>query len=717
MVLGCGTPGIKSADSNVRPNIVLITLDTTRADRLGSYGYPAAQTAALDHLANQGIRFEYAYSSIPFTIPAHASLFTGLYPFHTGIRANDAPLRPEFTTLAEQLQANGWYTCASVGAYVTHRSWGFDQGFSEYYDGIPEDGDRNRWHAERPAEAVVDDALDCMAKRPSDEPYFLWVHLFDAHHPYIAHGDGKFADPYDGELAYMDAQVQRLVDSLASDSTLWAVVGDHGEALGEHHESSHGLFVYNSTQHVPFFLSGAGVSSGVVSDPVSTVSLTPTLLYAAGLQVPTGLDGVVLPNAEMSPYMESFQTLQRFGLAPQQAVVKGRWKYIGNPQPELYDMILDPSEIRNVAALYPDIVHDLQSTLLAQRIPPPGESIPFVDPAIADRLAARGYVDAPAPLLPVGAVPGDPKDYTRMFDDLQTADPTDPSQRLRVVSLWAKRLPYSFELRSQELHLLDALGQTDAADAVQAEMTATFGQDARVWISQASRSLARSQPEEALRDVEVALDCDPKNAAAVALKVRLLLVLERDEEAIAYASEVLRQDPENLVLAAILGKLALENEDYGVAFRYLNVAARGPNPEPGARVDLAALLVLQGNSDDALRLLQAEVAESPNDLRAHRLLASLLGQDGLYDLQSVHLEVLAQAHPEDPKATAQYALSLFNAARWTECQQVVDEGLERFPDEPDLLFVYANLLAKSGNVAEGRVVFERANALRGVEKP
>jgi arylsulfatase A-like enzyme len=337
------------------PDVVLVTLDTTRADRIGAYGYAKARTDTIDALAARGTRFNNAYSPMPLTIPAHATMMTGLLPFHHNIRANgDNVLAPSFLTLAEHLHEAGYSTAASVAAFVTTRQWGFSQGFDAYYDSMPEgeDADKNFWHTERPGNAVVDDALGWLAVQPGDKPVFLWVHLYDPHFPYVPkepYTESMADRPYDAEIAFVDDQVGRLVDAFADRKVLWALVADHGEGLGEHGEMTHGLFNYNATQHVPFILAGEGISAGVQEEPVSTADVMPSILAALGLPVPDGLDGKAQPGKADAPYAESYQLADRFKIAPHRMVVDGNLKLIDTPRPELYDVAADPHERNNLA--------------------------------------------------------------------------------------------------------------------------------------------------------------------------------------------------------------------------------------------------------------------------------------------------------------------------------------------------------------------------------
>ena len=214
LVLACSSSSPVATPPPPRPSLVLVTMDTTRRDRVGAYGYALAHTPNVDRFAAEGIRFDRAYATVPLTTPAHSSIHTGVYPTKHGVHSNgDAVLPESLTTLAELLQASGYSTAAAVSAFVTTRAWNFDQGFDTYLDDLSGKEKANRWRQERPANEVVDDAIAWLTAQPTDRPTFLWVHLYDPHRPYEAPAAWKAQvpdRPYDAELAFMDDQIGRL---------------------------------------------------------------------------------------------------------------------------------------------------------------------------------------------------------------------------------------------------------------------------------------------------------------------------------------------------------------------------------------------------------------------------------------------------------------------------------------------------------------------------
>ena len=372
-------------------HLLLVTLDTVRADHLGAYGYAAAETPNLDHLAQAGLRFDQAMSPVPLTLPSHASLLTGRLPLEHGVRHNGArPLAAGTETLATRLTTCGFDTAAFVGAFVLDHRFGLNRGFGHYDDDIARDPGRDlRLEAERPASEVVDRALAWLAREEAApaRPQFLWLHLYDAHAPYTP--PAPFAErhpdqPYDGEIAAVDAQLGRLLAAvrqrLGAD-VLVAVVADHGESLGDHGESTHGLLLYQPVLRVPLLLAGPGLPAGrTVATPVGLTDLAPTLAGLLGCagEVPLGtgrdLSGYLRagdepPGADL--YAETqYPTL--FGWSPLTALRRGAFKYIAGPRPELYDLNQDRGEEHDLLHREPATARPLAARLEEMQASAPG---------------------------------------------------------------------------------------------------------------------------------------------------------------------------------------------------------------------------------------------------------------------------------------------------------------------------------------------------------
>ena len=406
----------KPASKPAARNLLLITIDTLRADHVGAYGWSRAHTPTLDGLAKNGALFERAYAAAPITLPSHATLLTGRYPPGHGARDNGLRLSPDVPTLATELHAKGFATAAFVAAFPLDHQFGLSRGFDVYGDRLPR-GNDGRPANERPAADVVNDAISWLrtpgpkgpglpsgSSAPSPQPpvpFFLWVHLFEPHAPY---GDPSSLRPavdrYDEEVATADREAGRLIAALGSAAadTLIVATGDHGEAFGEHGEYAHSIFVYDTTLRVPLLMAGPGVPAGArVADAVTLADVAPTVMRALGAPM-ANVDGIDVtpafartPLQERELYAESFAPLVEFGWAPLRTVRSGAWKLIAAPQPELFDGQADPGEQANAIGSHPDVARRLQArvdrystdSLNASAAPAGGEA--------AQRLRALGY--------------------------------------------------------------------------------------------------------------------------------------------------------------------------------------------------------------------------------------------------------------------------------------------------------------------------------------
>jgi arylsulfatase A-like enzyme/cytochrome c-type biogenesis protein CcmH/NrfG len=410
--------------------VLLVTLDTTRADHLGCYGASFAATPNLDALAVRGTRFDRAISPTPLTLPSHATLFSGRVPRRHGVRNNSLfRLGREPELLAEVLRGHGYHTEAFVSSVVLDRITGLDRGF-DHYDDTVRVGPREAFqHEERAAIQTNEAVLGRLDELT--EPFFLWVHYFDPHLPYVPPQPfrGQFpARPYDGEIAFMDQQFGALLQAVKtkSDSVLVVVAGDHGESLGQHGEAAHGVFVYQATQRVPLILAGPGVPQArVVKETVGLVDLAPTVLDLLALPALEDADGRSLASLfrngklERRGYeLESFFQTYAYGWAPLRALIRDGYKFVLAPRNELYDLDADPGEVRNVAGSNRKRAAAMQADLraLIDADAPPSAS---ADPALAEqarRLETLGYVggrgDDDEPSI-------DPKNGIAWIEDLE----------------------------------------------------------------------------------------------------------------------------------------------------------------------------------------------------------------------------------------------------------------------------------------------------------
>ena len=407
--------------------VILITLDTTRADYLGPYGSGHVHTPNINRLAAGAVLFEDAMTVAPLTVPAHCSLLTGLLPPRHGVRDNAGALASRHETLAEVLHARGFRTAAFVSSAILHADRGLAAGF-DTYDDRRAAGRTASGGLQRPADETVEAALSWLGDR-TDDPFFLWIHLYDPHAPYDPPEPFRTAyrdNPYAGEVAFADEQVGRLMGFLDArgllDRTAVILTADHGESLQEHGEAGHGIFLYQSVVHVPLIIRAPGLTARRVAGVTRLVDVMPTVLELVGVNRPaTGLDGISLITAardaeklDLDAYAESEHPLQ-FGWSPLRALRSGRFKLIAAPRPELYDLERDPAELHNLygarAALAEAMARRLvEMESVGSATPVAVASSPSSE--IAARLAALGYAaSSPTIASSADAALPDPKDH------------------------------------------------------------------------------------------------------------------------------------------------------------------------------------------------------------------------------------------------------------------------------------------------------------------
>lgn len=404
---GCQAP--RTTDT-----VVVITLDTTRADRIGCYGYEKARTPHLDGLALEGTRFEDAMSVAPTTLPSHCSMFTGRYPAEHGVRYNGMFVLPESAhTLPERLGEAGWSTAGVPAAFPVATSSGIGQGFQQYFDLFAEEGaDDLPMHAERDAKDVTDHGLRVL-EGATGKKLFLWLHYYDPHFEYeppFPFSAEYRERPYDGEIAYMDREIGRFVEGLRKagryDDALILVLGDHGEGLYDHGEKMHSYLVYQSTMHVPFLARApGGKSKNVVSEPVSVIDVYRTVLDYAGVPESGESRSISLRKAiegkapdRRNLHFETLAGSLVFGWSPLEGMRRGNWKVIRSTEPELFDLASDPDEKVNRFSSDGSVAADLEAVLqqdldaFAASAAPSESTAAPVDREALERLASLGYI-------------------------------------------------------------------------------------------------------------------------------------------------------------------------------------------------------------------------------------------------------------------------------------------------------------------------------------
>lgn len=547
-------------------SLLLITLDTTRADGLGCYGGPAWASPNLDRLAREGVRFEQARTVAPITLPAHASMLTGLYPFEHGARDNSIFRVPgDLTTLAEHLSRSGYSTGAVMGSFVLHSSFGLDQGFDVYLD-VPRRQLETALHEDqRTADEVTSEALKLLQLRRLRPPFLLWVHYFDPHFPFeppaaLLRQALAGAPPeslpraelhrrqYAAEVAFVDREIGRLLEGIGAllpdVDLLTAVVGDHGEGLWEHDELTHGYQTYDTTLLVPLILHHRRLPARVVEKPVSVIDLAPTLEVLLGVepQVTTGvsLTGLVGlgggGRADRPIYFETCLPYYGHRWSPVFGIVDGPMKLIEAPRPELYDVARDPAERSNLYGRHPQKVAEMRAT------------------------------------------------FARLADRMRSAELLAPDE--------------------ERQRLLQELGYTGGT---------ILGEDAEAPVPGRLISGLRGPKE----GISISQRCSRARALAFAPSGE-----RRLEEAIALMSDILEEEPDNpgFLLHAGTIHLAAGNlrEAADLLQRSIGLAESAP-----ARCSLASALYGQGRRREAQEVLQVCVRLHPHNLAARLQLGEL----------------------------------------------------------------------------------------------
>ena len=733
---GCGsdpvTPPVVEPPAPRPPSVVLVTLDTTRADHLGCYGYETAHTPTIDGLAAQGWRFERAYTSVPLTTPAHATILSGLYPTRHGIHTNgDAVLPESVQTIAERLAAAGYRTAASVAAFTTTRIWNFDQGFEEYFEDIGRATAGGRWGRERPADGVVDDAVGWL-EQVDGEPFFLWAHFFDPHDPYRppAPWAERFPDaPYDGEIAFMDEQLGRLVQAVEArgEPVIWVIVGDHGEALSmEHGERTHGLFLFDPTTHVPLIVRPATplAQGSVVAPTVATADLLPTLLGLLGMDVPTDVDGhdlgPLLRGESMEhpgAYMESYTALSRFGFHPELAWVEGVHKLMDTPSPRLFDLSEDPGEEANLLPDQLSVAERLRGSLAQARsvVSLGGQATPA--PEVSEQLAALGYLDGGFDLDPDIMPTIDAKERLGVITELERVRmlTADAGKAREVVQAYEKIHAMEPQLIEANLGLsraLARLGKRERALEVLEQALHRQPESAVIKSNLANLLAASGRHADGLALMESILAAVPRDDVARVGVLRMLTDLEREPEALARAQGWLAESPDDPAILAHAGVLLVRLSRTTEAEPLLLASLEDGVPRELVHRSLGALYLDRGEDSKAIAHMRAELEHFPGQSDARALLAELLGKHGAWDEAAAEYAYLVELDKPDPMWRRNLAQAVFNTGDYERAEELLAPMLSQDAPLPEALLLQANILAKLGKRDEGQVLFERAQELK-----
>lgn len=720
--------------SRSHPNVVVVTFDTVRWDHVGWSTGRTDVTPTLDAMAARGVWFSTAIAPQPLTLPSHTSIFTGRYPTRHGVRNNGTYRVPdEEETLAELFQAEGYATHAIVSAFVLDSQFGLDQGFDGYDDDLA-GGPKQKMFMfkEIRAAQTADKAVRWLREgRPRDRPFFLWLHFFDPHADYEPPDDVALefpGDPYRGEIHYADRELGRVLEELDDqrllDETLFAFTSDHGDSLGEHGERTHGLFVYDATTRVPLLIAGPGVPAGQrVDGVVRSLDLFPTIAELAGLEPSGPLDGASLrplwrgKGDERTAYLETFTPRENFGWSELRGLRSATVKVIQAPQPEVYDLVADPRETRNLhGASEPEGARPLFAGL-ARRIEEDryGEESAAAHEADSEtrqKLAALGYVwgakvTGDAPLA-------DPKEKIRSWERFQVAQQLIRDKHFEpaiaaIRAILAEDAGNVVAMGS----LAGALARTGDEEGALATYRKMIELDAQQDVAYlgAARLLAkRGEFDEATALVEAMMAKQPDNPDGPVAMGDLLLEREAFDEAERWFRKALELDPHSMVAASGLGN-CLNRADQLPEARDVLVAARRHDPSHHATTyNLAVVTERLGDRRAALALYREAVALDPDHSMSWNNLGSLLDRNGEREEAIAAVRKAHELDPENVEATYNLGALLSNAGRPAEAIPFLLEAVQRRPDLAAAPPLLARALAATGRVDEALALWRQIAA-------
>ena len=743
--LSCGKSSRPPA--RAKHNVLLITLDTTRADRIGAYGYTSAETPILDQLAGNGILFEQCITPSAYTLPAHSTIMTGLYPPHHGVRLNGAAALGEpQITLAEHLSAAGYRTGAFAGAFVLDGRWGLAQGFQHYDDEFERAPDQPLSLAEvqRPANQVVDAALNWLDQDRS-RPFFGWVHFYDAHTPYeppepfrSRFSSGGLSSLYDGEIAFADTQVGRLLQWLdqhdLDKNTIVVVVGDHGEGLGSHEEAEHGYFIYDYAVRVPLIMRVPGSRAVRVADQVRTIDIFTTIIDLVGGEYRGRAHGAsLLPliegKREKSPryaYSESMAPSLQYGWSALYSLRTNEYKYIDAPRSELYDLRQDPDESQNRLDSLRRVARQLRDELTRLR-EEGAKGAPKTEEANLDQetmsmLASLGYVGGTSTSVGDQKDLADPKDKIHLYEGVGYAahlmSRDDFEQAAEVLETVLQEDP---KVPQAQLLLASAYRQSHRLDKAKDILDAYLKRDpGNVWalIAMADILSDEGKYDQMLAICKRALAKDERNAHAYELMAEAHMAANEHGQALPLLRKAVEIQPKltrsriNLAAAHIgVGKLAeAEQQLQGIIKEYPKF--------PLAHFHLALLRERQGRLGEARSEYQTEVTNQPRSLAARFNLGNLLLRLGDPAGAEQQMRTLIE---QDPQSARPYLMLgqilLTRSGQLAEVERLAQAGLAR-AKEPEVkalgYFLLADVYSRQGRRAELRDAVQKGNHYRSL---
>ena len=664
-----GPAACRESAPRTPPSLLLVTIDTLRADRVGAYGSTLGLTPSIDQLAASGWVFEHAVSPVPLTLPAHATILSGLDPLHHGIRNNGTYVFPETReTLATRLKASGYATGAFVAAAVLDHRYGLHRGFDLYDDGIVRVSEgRSVLESERPCGAVVARATAWI--RSQAGPFFAWVHLYEPHAPYTPPKDLAAAHPgrpYDAEVAAADrcvAEITAAARAARPDRLVTAVTSDHGEGLGDHGELTHGLFIYQSTLEVPMVISGAGVPAGKRTGGLTrSADLAPTLLATLGARGLGAVDGRDLTSGGGGgeSYAETDYPTG-FGWAPLRSYRLGDLKFIRAPQPELYDLRADPTEERDLASGRASDLTRLGGVLDAALRTEVRASGRRISGETEERLRSLGYVAGGVAESSKGQAALDPKSALPLFREFERAMEKEASGDLKASALilggLVRQDPTNLTFQRSLASALRRSSRGREALRVLREAERLAPKDASVLHDLAMALAEQGDIVQAIEFEDRAIAADPAfvdalNHLATLHAIRGDLVKGRDA-----ADRAVAIDPNDARAWSNRGNIARGQNQFDEARRsYERALALAPE-QAEALNGLGVLAVEQGRFDEAAQRFERVLEVMPGFDEARLNLAVTESQRGHLD-RALALATETAGTTRDPALRARAAAFL-----------------------------------------------------------
>ena len=690
-------------------NILLIIVDTLRADHLGCYGYQEVKTPNIDHLSDEGILFTNATCQVPLTLPSHCSILTGTYPMYHGVRDNAGfYLENENITLAEILSEYGYATSGFIGAFILDSRWGIDQGFDYYFDNF----DLSKYEVvtlegvQRRGEEVVEEAFLWWDENGHNK-FFTWIHLFDPHAPYDPPKPFKTMfggtpyELYDGEIAYTDMLIGQIMAKLEKkgvlDNTLIIFTSDHGEMLGEHKESFHGFFIYDAATRIPLIIKPptTALRGRVIEAQVQSVDIVPTILHMLGIPIPNEVQGQsLLPlllgrgsdNKELYAYSETFYPRYRYGWSELRSLRNSQFKYIEAPKPELYDLIRDPKENHNILSSNPQMAQLFKKKLTEIESLYAVEGVEQKGPQKMDEESLRG-------LMALGYL----SSYSvsaRGGEDRELADPKDKIELYNKIK--------EAEWRSSENKLDEALQRINEVLEVEPNI-----KEAQLILG--IIYIKKKDVEKAIEAFKKALEIDPQYESAIFSLAQAYKEAKKWEEAIAGFNRLAELDPRHPMPFLHLGDIYIKQENFDQAITCMRKAIQvQPEPNAIAHSQLGFCYLKKNMLQQAEQELRRALELNPKIYQAHFNLGLVYGRSGRYTEAIEAFKEAIRIKPDFAEAQFYLGLAYGSLGRYKEEMEAFKWVIRINPDYADAHYLlglhYIRLGDKNSALDEYRIL-------------